>query len=305
MKILKKKINNKIVFIGDTNSINIEIIAKSFNSLKNKVNYLIIGSEFKIKKYLEKIQSDLKINSIMDPFNFNSIKSNSLNIYDISFKKNKFQELKTQINFCNFIANITKYDLVTMPIDKSVFKKKINFIGMTEYLGELNKQNTIMLMKGESFSVIPITTHISPKFIHKNIDKKKIISFLNKLNKFKKYEEITKYKSIKFLCYNPHCGEENTIGTEDNIIKKILKKRTNIEGPFAADSIFLRNYKNTLYISTYHDQALIPFKILNNASFNLTIGLNYRRLSPSHGTAKDIIFKNLANNSSYLECMKN
>ena len=53
----------------------------------------------------------------------------------------------------------------------------------------------------------------------------------------------------------------------------------------------------------YHDQALIPFKILNKKSFNLTLGLNYRRLSPSHGTAKDIIFKNIANNTSYLECM--
>ena len=54
----------------------------------------------------------------------------------------------------------------------------------------------------------------------------------------------------------------------------------------------------------YHDQALIPFKIINKKSVNLTIGLEYRRFSPTHGTATDIKFKNLADNTSYIECMK-
>ena len=57
----------------------------------------------------------------------------------------------------------TKFDLITMPINKSVFKKKIKFIGMTEYLGKINKCETMMLMHGEMFSVIPLTTHINLK----------------------------------------------------------------------------------------------------------------------------------------------
>ena len=61
--------------------------------------------------------------------------------------------------------------------------------------------------------------------------------------------------------------------------------------------------KNTLFISTYHDQALIPYKIINKKGFNFTLGLNYRRLSPAHGTAKDIKFKNKSDNTSYLACM--
>ena len=61
--------------------------------------------------------------------------------------------------------------------------------------------------------------------------------------------------------------------------------------------------KNTLFISTYHDQALIPFKIINKKSLNMTIGLNYRRLSPAHGTAKNIKFKNIADNTSYITCL--
>ena len=38
-----------------------------------------------------------------------------------------------------------------MPINKSVFKKKLKFIGMTEYLGVINNKATIMLMHGEIF----------------------------------------------------------------------------------------------------------------------------------------------------------
>ena len=39
-----------------------------------------------------------------------------------------------------------------MPINKSVFKKEMNFVGMTEYLGKLNKNSTLMLMYGDKFS---------------------------------------------------------------------------------------------------------------------------------------------------------
>jgi 4-hydroxythreonine-4-phosphate dehydrogenase len=72
-----------------------------------------------------------------------------------------------------------------------------------------------------------------------------------------------------------------------------------------ADSISNYLDKKTLFISCYHDQGLIPFKILNdNKGINMTLGLKYRRLSPAHGTARDIKFKNKANINSYIECMK-
>ena len=54
----------------------------------------------------------------------------------------------------------------------------------------------------------------------------------------------------------------------------------------------------------YHDQVLIPFKLLNKSGINLTLGLDYRRLSPAHGTATEIMFKNKADLSSYLACME-
>jgi len=302
---IKQKIKKKIVFLGDTNSINIELVIKSFDLLKNKVHYIIICNKSDILKNLFFKRSKLKINEILDPLNFKNYKKNYLNIFNINNISNKkYLNLLNQIQISNNIANLTKYDLITMPINKYVFKKKIKFIGMTEYLGHLNKKQTVMLMHGDKFSVIPITTHINVKNIHKFITPKYLNSFLK--NFFEYLKEVKKninFKEIKFLCYNPHCGEKGSIGKEDILLKKLIKKFKNVHGPQPADSAFIKFKRSTLFISTYHDQVLIPFKMINNKSFNLTLGLRYRRLSPAHGTASDIKQKYIAENSSYLTCL--
>lgn len=302
---IKQEIKKKIVFLGDTDSINIELILKSFNYLKNKVFYIIICNKHELSKNLLLKKVKIQINEIFDPINFVGYKKNFLNIYNVeNIKKNKYLNLLNQISISNKIANLSKFDLITMPIDKSIFKKKIKFTGMTEHLGLLNNRKTIMLMHGENFSIIPMTTHINLKSVNKYINFNYINLFIKNIffNLNKKFYGL-EYKEIKFLCYNPHCSENYTLGKEDLLIKKIICKHKKIKGSYSADSAFRKVIKNTLYISTYHDQALIPFKILNNNSLNLTLGLDYRRLSPTHGTAKDIKNKFIADNTSYIKCL--
>ena len=301
----KKK---KYVFLGDTNSVNIEIILKSHSFLKEKLQYLLVGNKLEFEKYVKRIKSKIKINEIFDPINFYNYKKNYVNIFNIEdIYRDKYKNLLNQINLANKLSCYTKYDLITMPINKSIMKKNFKFIGLTEYLGKLNNCETTMLMYGENFSVIPLTTHINLKNVSKNLNEiviKKKLDLIMSFLKLRRYD--LNFKEIKFLCYNPHCGEDNTIGIEDKILNHLISKNfKKISGPYPADSAFNNYKKNTLYISTYHDQALIPYKIVNKKGFNLTLGLSYRRLSPAHGTAEDIIFKNLSNNSSYLACMLN
>ena len=296
----------KFVFIGDTNSINIELIVKSHNFLKNKVKYILLGNISDLEIELAKLFCKKKINKVNDPFNQLNYKKDQFNIFDIeNVGKKKFKNLLNQINVANFLSSKTGIDLVTLPIDKSLFKKEIEFTGMTEYLGNINNKKTIMLMHGNKFSIIPLTTHINLKKVSDYIKKEIITSFLKEiLNQTNKKLYKLHFKKIKFLCYNPHCGEKNTLGIEDDIIYKSIKKTKKVLGPYPADSAFNIIDENTLYISMYHDQALIPFKIVNQKSMNITLGLNYVRLSPAHGTASDIKYKGLANNASYLECMQ-
>jgi 4-hydroxythreonine-4-phosphate dehydrogenase len=114
--------------------------------------------------------------------------------------------------------------------------------------------------------------------------------------------------SIAVLGLNPHAGEEGLIGDEESrIIIPLLKsfnKQINIQGPFSTDAFFATsNYKNyDLVFGMYHDQVLIPFKMMNFAKgVNYTAGLPIIRTSPDHGVAYDIAWQNKADESSMLQ----
>ena len=50
---------------------------------------------------------------------------------------------------------------------------------------------------------------------------------------------------------------------------------------------------------------LIPFKSLEGKNgINVTLGLNFLRVSPDHGTAFDIAGKNIADPESFIQCIK-
>ena len=50
------------------------------------------------------------------------------------------------------------------------------------------------------------------------------------------------------LCYNPHCGENNTIGREDFLIRKLIKSNfKGISGPYQQIVLSIRD-KIILYI---------------------------------------------------------
>ena len=54
----------------------------------------------------------------------------------------------------------------------------------------------------------------------------------------------------------------------------------------------------------YHDQVLAPFKALYGYdAINITLGLKYLRVSPDHGTARDIIGQNKANPQSLISAI--
>ena len=110
---------------------------------------------------------------------------------------------------------------------------------------------------------------------------------------------------------NPHAGENGLLGLEEKkyinpIIKKLKKENVNIYGPFSADTLFrkdnLKIYNS--FICFYHDQALIPFKLLKGFNgINYTGSLDVIRISPDHGTAYGIT-NNKINNKSLLQCFQ-
>jgi 4-hydroxythreonine-4-phosphate dehydrogenase len=105
---------------------------------------------------------------------------------------------------------------------------------------------------------------------------------------------------------NPHASENGQFGDEEEriISPAILMARDqgiDCSGPYPPDTIFLAaaNGKYDAVVAMYHDQGLIPVKLLAfDKAVNVTIGLPIIRTSPDHGTAFDIVGRNRANPGS-------
>jgi len=105
---------------------------------------------------------------------------------------------------------------------------------------------------------------------------------------------------------NPHAGERGHLGDEDErIIKPAIDmaQQAGIDaaGPFPADTVFIAaaSGEYDLVVAMYHDQGLIPVKLLGwDKAVNWTLGLPIVRTSPDHGTAFDIAGRNRASAGS-------
>ncbi len=105
---------------------------------------------------------------------------------------------------------------------------------------------------------------------------------------------------------NPHAGEHGILGDEETRLIEpaiSLAQQAGIDarGPFPADTIFIEAASGTydLVVAMYHDQGLIPVKLLGwDKAVNLTLGLPIVRTSPDHGTAFDIAGRNAASSGS-------
>ncbi|MDX2214847.1 MAG: 4-hydroxythreonine-4-phosphate dehydrogenase PdxA [Oculatellaceae cyanobacterium bins.114] len=116
---------------------------------------------------------------------------------------------------------------------------------------------------------------------------------------------------------NPHSGEQGQLGREevDWLIPWIQAMgdrfpAVRLEGPIPPDTLWVRpgqawygsaaqTHAHDAYLALYHDQGLIPVKLLAfDQAVNTTIGLPFVRTSPDHGTAFDIAGRGIADAAS-------
>jgi 4-hydroxythreonine-4-phosphate dehydrogenase len=105
---------------------------------------------------------------------------------------------------------------------------------------------------------------------------------------------------------NPHAGEAGQFGDEEQrlitpAIELAVQHGIDAHGPFPADTVFNKAVDGgfDLVVAMYHDQGLIPVKLLAwDQAVNTTLGLPIVRTSPDHGTAFDIVGQNKADPGS-------
>jgi len=168
-----------------------------------------------------------------------------------------------------------------------------------------------MMLEGKYLKVLLVTKHIAVKDISKKLSTKKIFDIIKLAHTSLINDFGIKKPRIAVTSLNPHAGEHGLFGNEEQTkiipaIKKAEKSGINVCGPFAADTLFPKVKNNfDCVVCMYHDQGLIPLKFLAfGCGVNITVGLPIIRTSVDHGTAYDIVGKNLANPGSLIHAYK-
>ncbi|MEN8153315.1 MAG: 4-hydroxythreonine-4-phosphate dehydrogenase PdxA [Acidobacteriota bacterium] len=201
--------------------------------------------------------------------------------------------------------------IVTAPISKEKWiSSGVKYPGHTDYLAaKAGVKKWAMFFWSENMKVALYTTHIPLREIFSKINKIDLKEFCRFIN-----SELKRITGNEFTLLmsglNPHAGEGGILGNEEyeeiSPAVEELKGEMDIKGPFPPDTVFLEadRVEDSVVISLYHDQGLIPFKLLNiNSGVNLTLGLPFIRTSPDHGTAYDIAGKGIADPSSMIEAI--
>tara|TARA_B100000965_G_C19542676_1_gene736308 strand:+ start:379 stop:1344 length:966 start_codon:yes stop_codon:yes gene_type:complete len=314
--------NKKILIVaGDPNSVNSEIIYKVWKKVSKNIKrnlYLVANYNLYLKQFKKlKLNIDIvKVKNINDSINSLSLKIidvpvNFKDPFKVSLKESSKYVIKS-LNLAHSLVEDKSFKaVINCPINKNLIKFS-GKIGVTEFFAskcKVKKSSEVMFIHNKRFSVVPLTTHLDIKDVSKNITSHLIISKLQTLNK--DFKRLFKFiPKIGVLGLNPHNSEYKITSKEVSTIRpsilKLKRKGFKIEGPLVSDTIFINKYKNyDVIVGMYHDQVLAPFKtIFKFDAINITLGLNYLRVSPDHGPATELIGKNKADHTSLFQCIK-
>ncbi len=314
------------ITMGDFNGIGPEIIIKCFNNptIRNICNLFVIGSINVFEYYAIKLKEEctlIEIDTIPEStetdkiFIFNLRKFQtpiiqpSLTTKEAGEYAGEAIETAVKLFKQNLIDGI-----ITAPVSKEALNKsKYHFPGQTEMLSNLfNNKDGLMMLVCKNLRVGLVTTHLPLSNVSKNLSKEKIVNKISVLHSSLKKDFLIRNPRIAVLGFNPHAGENGTLGTEENnimtpAIKCIRRKGIFVDGPFPADGFWGTHLykKYDAVLAMYHDQGLIPFKMLGfDVGVNFTAGLPIVRTSPDHGTAFDIAGKGIASAKSMIEAIR-
>ena len=313
------------ITLGDFNGIGPEVILKTLidheiTNLFTPVIYASIKMMNKYRKHFD-MPEDHQFLHIKNIDHIAHRKVNVINCWEEDYEIQPGQ-ITNQAGTCAYLSLKTCVEdlkkgsldaIVTAPINKqNIQSDQFKFIGHTEYLQEqFGGKDVLMFMVSDLLRIAVVSMHVPLTEVIKDITKEKISSKLDlMISSLNKDFGISKPK-IAVLGLNPHAGDGGTIGQEElDIIKPLIneykEKGQIVMGPFPADGFFASDQysKFDAILAMYHDQGLIPFKMVAfESGVNFTAGLSAVRTSPDHGTAYDIAGQGIADESSFRQAI--
>ena len=205
--------------------------------------------------------------------------------------------------------------VVTAPICKEALHRiGFHYPGQTEFFADrMGVKDFAMCLTGKHLTVVLCTTHKAIAEVPQLLRTEEIVRVATLLTRFLQRTG-TPTPRLALAGLNPHNGENGAFGDEESrIIAPAIPRlqelipNAHFTGPCVPDCVY-RDAAQGLYdgvIAPYHDQALIPLKLLDfDNAVNATIGLPRLRVSPDHGTAFNIAGKGIANPASTIRAFE-
>lgn len=309
---------------GDFNGVGYEVILKSLADPRMTELFTpVIYGHARVAAFYRKNLSlnELNINIIRDASQINHKRVNLINCTEAELRVEmgvqSFEAGQVALMALEMAIEDLKKGLidvvVTAPIDKKSIQSDVfKFPGHTEFLASHFSGEPLMLMVWRALRIGVVTGHIPLSQVSRSISTESLLLKLKVLNKSLINDFGIIKPRIAVLGLNPHAGDGGVLGKEetDIILPAINLARDQYEmlvyGPFGADGFFAagqwKKYDGVL--AMYHDQGLLPFKTLAaGEGVNYTAGLQIVRTSPAHGTAYDLVGKNLSNEESFRQAI--
>jgi 4-hydroxythreonine-4-phosphate dehydrogenase len=315
------------ITMGDPVGIGPEIITKAWHdaAIFNQCSPFILGDEFWLKKAISVVGRSLKLN-IINEVSSALFQPGVLDLRPVSRLQEKEQtwgkpSTETGQAMMAYVAEAVDLSLsgsidamVTCPINKKAMQQAgIDFPGHTEFLAEKTGASKIgMMLAGDRLRVVLATIHMPLRSVPEMLSTQKILDIIILADRELKERFGIKRPRLGVAGLNPHAGEEGMFGDEETrvilpAISKALAADIDISGPYPPDTVFYNAVSGSFdaVICMYHDQGLIPFKMVHfKDGVNTTLGLPIIRTSVDHGTAYDIAGTGKADPGSLLAAIK-
>jgi len=204
--------------------------------------------------------------------------------------------------------------VVTAPVNKDVVNwTGLDFSGHTEFIADITETDEFcMMLASDKIRVSLVTIHSPLRAVPGLLSKEKVLKTIMVTHKAMINLFGISSPRIGVASLNPHGGEKGLFGDEEETVilpavKEAVRSGADVEGPFPSDSLFHEVRRNSYdaYIAMYHDQGLIPVKLLSfREAVNVTLGLPIIRTSVDHGTAYNIAGKDMADPASLINAIK-
>jgi 4-hydroxythreonine-4-phosphate dehydrogenase len=309
--------------LGDPAGVGGELALKAWTALRGDLAFCVIGDVGYLRRL--GVADGIEVAEIAEPAEAAGAMPRGLPVLDNPYPAPPRPGVADPENAAAVVAAIARgvqlvrdgaaLALCTGPINKKALQEGAGFAfpGHTEYLAHLSgAERAVMMLAAPGLKVVPVTVHVALSEVPARLTPALLEQTLRVVQAAMVADFGLERPRIAVAGLNPHAGEGGAMGREEiELIAPVLERLRGeglvLAGPLSADTMFhpAARRRYDVAVCMYHDQALIPLKTVDFAGgVNVTLGLDFVRTSPDHGTAYDIAGQGRADPTSLVAALR-